>query len=159
MTVFIGKEIDFNNEHADFLKNSYVAQEIFMYVKETLAEHSDNENKNMYFITPILKGFLENIIKNDLPLQAVSKIEHKWLIDQNNSSDVKSMYYKVFFPSEEDHNKHKEQINEAQDLVKAIVIHINTWIFQQTYDPVEYLKQEFKKTYSLNKDKKNGNGI
>lgn len=156
MTVFIGKEIDFNNEHADFLKNSYIAQELFTFVNKTLGEHSEDTNKNVYFITPILKGFLENIIKNNLPLQAVSKIEPKWLIDQNNSSDVKNMYYKVFFPSDEDSEKHKGQIAEAQDLVKAIVIHINTWIFQQDYDPVEYLKQEFKKTYTPPKDKKNG---
>lgn len=156
MTVFIGKEIDFNNEHAEFLKNSYIAKEIFLYVSQNLAEHSEDKNKNLYFITPILKGFLENIIKNDLPLQAVSQIEHKWLIDENNSSDVKNMYYKVFFPSEEDNVKHKEQINEAQDLIKAIFIHINTWIFQQNYDPVEFLKKEFVNTYSLKRDKKNG---
>lgn len=159
MSVFIGKEIDFNNEHAEFLKNSYVAKELFIYVNESLESHSQNQDKNMYFVTPILKGFLENIIKNDLPLQAISKIEHKWLIDQNNSLDVKNMYYKIFFPSEEDLVKHKDQIKEAQDLVKAIIIHINTWFFQQTYDPVEYLKQEFKKTYSLIKEKKNTNGI
>lgn len=159
MSLFIGKEIDFNNEHAEFLKNSYVAKEIFMYVNENLANYSQNKQKNMYFITPILKGFLENIIKNDLPLQAISKIEHKWLIDQNNSVDVKDMYYKIYFPSEEDSLKHKNQIVEAQDLVKAIVIHINTWFFQQPYDPVEYLKKEFKNTYSTVKEKKNANGI
>jgi hypothetical protein len=156
MAVFINKEIDFNNEHADFLKKSYVAQEIFKYVNEELAKHSKDKNKNIYFITPILKGFLENIIKNDLPLQAVSKIDHKWLIDKNNSLDVKNMYYKIFFPSEEDSIKYNQQIIEAQNLVKEIFIHINIWIFKQTYDPVEYIKQEFKKTYSLNNEKKNG---
>lgn len=159
MAIFIGKEINFNNEHAEFLKTSFVAKEIFMYVNESLANHSANNQKNIYFITPILKGFLENIIKNDLPLQAISKIEHKWLIDDNNSLDVKNMYYKIYFPSEEDSVKHKEQIIEAQDLVKAIIIHINTWFFQQSYDPVEYLKQEFRNIYSIVKDKKSTNGI
>lgn len=156
MTVFIGRKIDFNNEHSDFLKNSYIATELFNYTNEAISQHSENLNKNLYFLTPVLKGFLENIIKNDLPLQAVSKIDHKWLIDSNNSKDVKDMFYKIFFPSEEDFKKNKAQIEDAQDLVKAILIHINTWIFQQPYDPVEYLKQEFIKTYTLKKEVKNG---
>lgn len=156
MTVFIGKKIDFNNEHADFLKNSYIATELFNYVHDNISQHSENTNKNLYFMTPVLKGFLENIIKNDLPLQAVSKIDHKWLIDNNNSKDVKDMFYKIFFPSESEFKNNKEQIEDAQDLVKAILIHINTWIFQQPYDPIEYLKQEFTQTYTIKKDLKNG---
>lgn len=156
MTVFIGNKIDFNNEHANFLKNSYVAKELFEYVTNNMSEHSEDKNKNLYFMTPVLKGFLENIIKNDLPLQAVSKIDPQWLIDNNNSEDVKSMFYKIYFPSKEALIKHKIQINEAQDLIKAVLIHINTWIFQQAYDPIEYLKEEFVKTYNVKKDHKNG---
>lgn len=156
MTVFIGNKIDFNNEHADFLKNSYVAKELFEYVSKNIGEHSEDINKNLYFMTPILKGFLENVIKNDLPLQAVSKIDPKWLIDNNNSEDVKSMFYKIHFPSEDALIKHKTQISEAQDLTKAVLIHINTWIFEQSYDPIEYLKEEFVKTYNTKKENKNG---
>lgn len=155
MSVFIGKKIDFNNEHAEFLKESYIAKELFKYVSENMASHSKDVNKNTYFMTPVLKGFLENIIKNDLPLQAVSKIDHQWLIDKNNSDDVKSIFYKVYFPTETDMLKNKESIKEAQDLVKAVLIHINTWIFQQPYDPIEYIKEEFIKTYNPKKESKN----
>lgn len=155
MTVFIGKKIDFNNEHAEFLKESYIAKELFSYVAQSLAEQSTDKNKSLYFMTPVLKGFLENVIKNDLPLQAVSKIDHKWLIDKNNSDDVKNMFYKIFFPPENDLIVHKIQIEEAQDLVNAVLIHINTWIFQQSYDPIDYLKEEFINKYSLKKEAKN----
>lgn len=155
MTVFIGKTIDFNNEHADFLKDSDVAKDIFNYINEKLFEEFKDQDKNNYFSTPVLKGFLENIIKHDLPLQAVSKIDHKWLINNNNSEDVKDIYFKIFFPSEADLQQHKEQIEEAQVMVKSILVHINTWIFKQKYDSVDYLKKEFIKKYSIETDTKN----
>ena len=74
MSLFIGTEIDFNGVHADFLKDSIVAKELFEYTSLKLNEQFNDSKKNYYFLTPVLKGFLENIIKNDLPLQAVSKI-------------------------------------------------------------------------------------
>lgn len=155
MTVFIGRKIDFNNEHSEFLKDSYIAKELFSYIIVNFVEKSEDKNKSLYFVNPVLKGFLENIIKNDLPLQAVSKIDHKWLIDKNNSENVKSMFYKIYFPPENDLVVHKIQIEEAQSLVNGILVHINTWIFQQSYDPIEYLKEEFIKKYNPKKELKN----
>ena len=156
MSLFIGTEIDFNGVHADFLKDSIVAKELFEYTSLKLNEQFNDSKKNYYFLTPVLKGFLENIIKNDLPLQAVSKIEPQWLINNDNSKDVQSIFFKIFFPEENVLKEHTKQINEAKEIVNSIFIHINTWIFEQSYDPIEFLKQEFIQSYSLKKNKKNG---
>ena len=153
MGIFIGREIDFNNEHKDFLRNSFVAKEMFAHVMaDNMGNHEDS-NGYLTFATPAIKGFLENIIKNDLPIQAVSKIDHQWLIDKNNSEDVREMFNKIYFPETQTFEIHKVQILEARTVFKNILIKANTWIFKQEYDCVDYLKEEFIRSYTQEKSK------
>lgn len=159
MTLFIDKEINFKSENLDFLKTSYIAQELYNYLYQIIDKQGldiENTNKKRYFLTPILKGFLENIIKHDLPMQAVSKIDTEWLINSKNSEDVQIIFNKIYFPEENDLQNNGVFIQEAKVISSEIILHINTWLFEQDYDPVKYLKQEFKNSFSNKKEKKNG---
>lgn len=141
--------INFNEEHKDFLKNSYIGISLFDYLNNQI-EYSDN-NKKIYFIETTTSALLENIIKNDLPLQSISKINHQWLINEQNSENVMNTFYKIYFPKEQDNEQFGKEIIEAKELVELVVKNINDWIFKQEYDIAEYLKKEFKnKFYKTN---------
>ena len=159
MTLFIDKEINFKSENLDFLKTSYIAQELYNYLYQIIDKQGldiENTNKKRYFLTPILKGFLENIIKHDLPMQAVSKIDTEWLINSKNSEDVQIIFNKIYFSEEKDLENNRLFIQEAKVISSEIILHINTWLFEQEYDTVKYLKQEFANSFSNKKEKKNG---
>lgn len=159
MTLFIDKEINFKSDNLDFLKTSYVAQELFNHLYNIIDVQditSEEKNKKFYFLTPILKGFLENIIKHDLPLQAVSKIDTEWLINDRNSQEVQTIFNKIYFPKEKDLKNNHHFIQEANLIASEVVLNINTWLFQQDYDPVKYLKKEFSNSFVNKKEKKHG---
>ena len=159
MTLFIDKEINFKSDNLDFLKTSYVAQELFNHLYNIIDIQditSEEKNKKFYFLTPILKGFLENIIKHDLPLQAVSKIDTEWLINDRNSQEVQTIFNKIYFPEEKDLKNNHHFIQEANLIASEVVLNINTWLFQQDYDPVKYLKKEFSNSFVNKKEKKHG---
>ena len=159
MTLFIDKEINFKSDNLDFLKTSYVAQELFNHLYNIIDIQditSEEKNKKFYFLTPILKGFLENIIKHDLPLQAVSKIDTEWLINDRNSQEVQTIFNKIYFSEEKDLKNNHHFIQEANLIASEVVLNINTWLFQQDYDPVKYLKKEFENSFVNKKEKKHG---
>jgi hypothetical protein len=155
MGLFIEKEIDFTLEHSEFLKNSLVAKDIYNHLYEKFS----NNQKDIFFITPTLKAYLENIIKHDLPLQAAIQIEHKWLITEDNSEDVKNIFLKTYFNQEDsDIIKYEKDIIEAKDIIKSIFIEINCWVLNQEYNPIDFIKKEFVDLYSIkNNIKKIGN--